>query len=41
MSTTGQNLPAGLHGEALLAAQDAPIQPLVERLAALTNVTTT
>src|SRR5918997_1593401 len=35
MSTTDQTLSAALHGEALLAAQDASIEPLLERLAAL------
>ena len=37
MFTTDQSLSAALHGEALLAAQDASMQPLIERLAALTN----
>lgn len=37
MSTKDQALSAALHGEALLAAQDASMQPLLERLAALAN----
>ena len=36
-STKDQTLSAALHGEALLAAQDASMLPLLERLAALTN----
>ena len=37
MSTKDQALSAALHGEALLAAQDASMQPLLDRLAALSN----
>jgi hypothetical protein len=37
MSTKDQALSAALHGEALLAAQNASMQPLLERLAALAN----
>ena len=37
MSTKDQTLSAALHGEALLAAQDPSIQPLLDRLTALAN----
>src|SRR5918993_1424228 len=37
MSTKDQALSAALHGEALLAAQDPTMQPLLDRLAALPN----
>ena len=37
MSTKDQALSAALHGEALLAAQDLSMQPLLDRLAALAN----
>ena len=37
MPTKDQALSAALRGEALLAAQDDSMQPLLDRLAALTN----
>jgi hypothetical protein len=37
MSTRDQALSAALHGEALLAAQDPSMQPLLDRLAAVAN----
>jgi len=37
MSTKDQALSAALHGEAVLAAQDPSIQPLLDRLTALAN----
>jgi hypothetical protein len=37
MSTKDQTLSAALHGQALLAAQDARIQPLLDQLAAIAN----